>query len=304
MIHTARQSPKFTRLVRRLRGLIDCPLIDTETLAVGILERLWHMAISGAQRGDIGRHDNETIAEAVGWFGDADTLIELLTDTEWVDRCDENRLVIHDWDEHAPAFVKRNIARKGGFAKPLTNPVKQALPYSGEQGSERLPTQKGAQAATPNQTKPNLTKDSTGKGRPSGSAGKPAGTYPDWFEDWWRTYPPNKAGRKRGKRAAYGLAQRIPADDRIALAQATRNYAAECEADFVRDPERFLRADWWRDHIGEAKPATNGYKPRGPTPEQVTESKRRTLIKAGVDDARNWTAAEVAAKWKEQNSTL
>jgi hypothetical protein len=155
MIHTTRQSPKFTKLVRRLRGLVSCPLVDVETIAVGMLERLWHVAIAGAQRGDVGRFDNESLAESIGWFGDADEIVRLLVDTGWLDVCEEHRLLIHGWEEHSPGFIRRNISRKGGFAK---RAVKRPLNDSGEQVSDHLTTQVSAQAVTPNLTKPNLTK--------------------------------------------------------------------------------------------------------------------------------------------------
>lgn len=71
MIHQTTQGGKFKRLVRKLRPLLtDCP-VAVETVAVGLLERLWHATIVGAMRGDIGRFDNEELAEAMGWHGDA-----------------------------------------------------------------------------------------------------------------------------------------------------------------------------------------------------------------------------------------
>lgn len=153
MIHTARQSPKFTRLVRQLRATVATDMIDIETIAIGILERLWHMAIVGCQRGDIGKYDNESIAESVGWFGDADVIVGILVTSGWLDEDAEFRLVIHDWSTHAPGFVKRNIGRQGGFARV----AKSLLDDSSEQGSALLPTQESKEEATPNITQHNIT---------------------------------------------------------------------------------------------------------------------------------------------------
>ena len=154
MIHTARQTAKFTKLVRRLRKAFPGLPVDPEVVATGILEQLWHFTITSARRGDIGQHDDELIAEACGWLGDPEELISILTDTGWVDHCTTNRLVVHDWNEHAPAFIKRNIDRLGGFVCA----VKRPLNRSAEQGSDRLTAQNTSQVLTPNLTKPNQTK--------------------------------------------------------------------------------------------------------------------------------------------------
>lgn len=147
MIHTARQAAKFTRLVRALRQRYPALPCATETIAVGLLESLWHFTISNAQRGDVGRFDDDTIAEACGWFDDSTELVTLLVATGWLDECDENRLVIHDWQDHAPGYIKRNIDRKGGFACAIKRP----LNCSSEYGSGHTKQNKTKH----NQTKPN-----------------------------------------------------------------------------------------------------------------------------------------------------
>lgn len=141
--------------------------VAVETIAVGLLERIWHVTMASAPRGDIGRLDDETIAEMVGWYGDAADLIELLTDTGWLDISDEFRLIVHDWHEHAPGFLRKNIDRKGGFLSDQNGSASNDDPQlsqdaprtgSGEQVCEANPPQVSQNAATPNQTKPNLTK--------------------------------------------------------------------------------------------------------------------------------------------------
>lgn len=153
MIHSATQSAKFKKLVRRLRPHFPSCAVSVQSVTIGILESLWHATIVSAQRGDIGRIDNETIAELVGWYDDPDALISYLIETGWIDEHPEHRLVVHDWSDHAPAFIKRNIDRKGGFICD----VKQSLPCSGEQGSGRFSAQNNKEAGTHNITKPNAT---------------------------------------------------------------------------------------------------------------------------------------------------
>lgn len=78
-------------------------------------------------------------------------------------------------------------------------------------------------------------------------------SYPDEFEQWWAAYPANAKGRKRGKKKCYGLWRRVPADDRPDCLTAAKNYASE-ETEFVKDPERFLASDFWRDYVEAKQP--------------------------------------------------
>jgi len=75
--------------------------------AVGIIESIWHFAGQYARRGDIGRHDDAAIADAIGWTGDATKLIEVLVAKRWLDRCPCHRLRIHDWPDHADQAVRK-----------------------------------------------------------------------------------------------------------------------------------------------------------------------------------------------------
>lgn len=86
MIHTATETLKFKRLVRRLRPVLgkDCP-VDPVTVVVGLLERFWHLAIRECRDGCLAKFTNEDIAELVGWTGDPDTLIQALIDERWID---------------------------------------------------------------------------------------------------------------------------------------------------------------------------------------------------------------------------
>lgn len=152
MIHTARAKSKFKKLVRLLRNALPTSMpIDVETIATGILERLWHTTATDAFRGDIGRLSNDEIAESVGWFGDADMIVSMLIESRWIDPHDKCRLVVHDWAEHAPNWVKGNAKNHGGFIVPI------------EGSLEDTPKGRPLEEPTPNQTKPNQTKPSLTK---------------------------------------------------------------------------------------------------------------------------------------------
>jgi len=160
MIHSATQTSKFRKFVRRLRALVDSEVVELETIAVGLLERLWHATMQEAKRGDIGRHDNETIADMMGWRAqNFDALIALMVESGWLDECAEHRLIVHDWAEHCPAFIKKNIGRQGGFVEPVSSSKTAQMsqhapkPSSHEEENGDL-SQNGS---TPNQTKHNPT---------------------------------------------------------------------------------------------------------------------------------------------------
>ena len=177
MIHTARQSPKFIKLVRRLRPIIaGRAFLDAESVAIVVLERLWHATATGAIRGDIGRFDNESIAEACGWPDDADELIQVLVECGWLDESEEHRLVVHDWHDHAPRYVKGNAKKAGGFVSQASAPKEE--PYKAgpiEAGPHEVPP--------PNQTKPNLTKpNNTPCSPPRGTAL----SVQEFFDRWNR----------------------------------------------------------------------------------------------------------------------
>lgn len=103
---------KFRRLMRRL----DL----REWQAVGVLESLWRFTRKNAPMGDVGRFTNVDIAAAIDWRGDADDLIDALRDG-WLDDVGGlQRLVCHDWYDHAPSFVVRRINNKFGVGDTKT----------------------------------------------------------------------------------------------------------------------------------------------------------------------------------------
>lgn len=94
---------KFKRLKRRL----EC---STAAL-VGHLELLWINTAKNAPQGDIGRFSNEEIAISCYWEGDPDFFVCALVEIGWLDVCEKHRLLVHDWSEHCPTYVKGNLSR-------------------------------------------------------------------------------------------------------------------------------------------------------------------------------------------------
>jgi hypothetical protein len=80
---------------------------------VGILESLWILVKTSLPQGDIGKYTNERIAASIGWRKPADELVNQLVITGWLDEHPEHRLVVHDWGQHAPQYIRRRLERKG-----------------------------------------------------------------------------------------------------------------------------------------------------------------------------------------------
>lgn len=94
---------KMKRLCRRM----DIPVWQ----AVGLLESLWLTAGRETPRGDIGKLSDEDIALAIDFRGDETKMIEDLIACGWIDRHDTERLIIHDWFDHADDAVHMRLAR-------------------------------------------------------------------------------------------------------------------------------------------------------------------------------------------------
>ena len=95
---------KFLKLQRRLG--------QSKIVIVGLLELLWQGTAKNCPDGDIGRFDNEDIAAMVDWPGDSDELICALIDCKWLDENEDSRLLVHDWLDHCPSFVKGNLKQR------------------------------------------------------------------------------------------------------------------------------------------------------------------------------------------------
>lgn len=148
---SAPQSSKFLKLKRRL----SLP----HWQCVGLLESLWLFTQHNAPLGDIGRHSDEDLAAAIEWAGDATALVTALVECGFIDECDENRLVVHDWSDHAPTYLKGAMAKHGKeFCRVVRKPTKQPAKH-GARGGQRKTTPP-PQHPAPNHTKPSLTEPS------------------------------------------------------------------------------------------------------------------------------------------------
>jgi hypothetical protein len=104
--HVKREALNHTKMKRLCRRL-GVPTYH----GVGILESLWQLTAREAPRGDIGKLSDEDIAIGIDYRGEESALMEALVDSGWIDRSEEFRMIIHDWDEHADDAVHMRLAR-------------------------------------------------------------------------------------------------------------------------------------------------------------------------------------------------
>lgn len=103
----ATKHPKMKTLARAL----GIPIYG----AWGIIEGLIHWTRDFAPAGDVGRFENQEIADGCGWDGKPSKLISALIRCGWLDRHEEHRLVVHDWHDHAEDAVHMALARAGKY---------------------------------------------------------------------------------------------------------------------------------------------------------------------------------------------
>lgn len=105
MKRSAMDHPKLLKLMR----VLEIPRYS----AVGLLESLWHFTAKFAPTGGFNRFSDEDLAQWIAWEGTPDKLINALVECGWLDRCGSNRMLVHDWAEHADQGVKKHLLRTG-----------------------------------------------------------------------------------------------------------------------------------------------------------------------------------------------
>lgn len=100
MKYQAVSHPKMIRLGEYLGG--------NRVTAVGAVESIIAMALHLCQRGDVGKFSDAEIERWCGWNGEPGLMVKALVVCGWLDEDVKHRLVIHDWRDHAVAFVHSN----------------------------------------------------------------------------------------------------------------------------------------------------------------------------------------------------
>lgn len=94
--------------MKRLKRLLGVPLYR----AVGILECLWLLCTECCDEGDIGKFSDEEIADYLEWDGCVSQLVPALSASGWIDADVSHRLVVHDWLDHCPDFIRERVRKR------------------------------------------------------------------------------------------------------------------------------------------------------------------------------------------------
>lgn len=81
--------------------------------AIGYLELLWAFTGKKAPQGNIGKWPDGAIARACYWMGRPEVFLQALHDSGFIDADPVHRFTIHDWQEHAPRWVKSKLKSLG-----------------------------------------------------------------------------------------------------------------------------------------------------------------------------------------------
>ena len=120
-----------------LKSLLNVPRYQ----AIGILEGLWYFTSLNAPDGAIGRFSDLEITCWLEWpSASSSLLMECLISAGFIDECQANRLVIHDWPAHCPTYVKGNMAKHGkSFAVVTKQPAKQTANENTKDATKQPP---------------------------------------------------------------------------------------------------------------------------------------------------------------------
>ena len=126
----------------------------TRPEAIGYLELLWDFTADHAPGGGVGRWADGSIARACEWQGDAEAFVAALVSSGWLDADSGKRLVVHDWLDHCPRWVKAKVSRTVvATVEPTTvattvGPKVELIPDSKTKTKTKVKTNKKARAHT------------------------------------------------------------------------------------------------------------------------------------------------------------
>lgn len=145
--------PKVKKLMRALA--IGRPQ------ALGHLQLLWWFTADMAPRGDVGKWDDESIADACDWDGDPAKFVEALVATRWLDRHEqaEIRLIVHNWMDHCEQSVLNKLKAARDKSGTGSDQGATGVPPGSDPSGTRV---RPGSLTEPNRTKPNQTRTGPG----------------------------------------------------------------------------------------------------------------------------------------------
>ena len=144
-----------------LASLLD---VNPEPL-VGHLVCLWLWSLDNAPDGEI-QASPRIIAKVAGWRGDHDAFVEALETAGFVERVDDIKYIIHNWDDYAGKLVERRKAnaermRAARANRPsIEEPARSAHVQRTERARVGLPDPTGPDHTGPLEAKASSTAES------------------------------------------------------------------------------------------------------------------------------------------------
>lgn len=255
----ALEHPKTLHLGERL-GI-------TRPTTIGHLELLWAFVGKQSPQGNIGKWPDGAIARAAYWQGDAAEFVAGLVAAGFLDRCEASRLVVHDWPDHCPSWVRSKLKR-AGLSFIVATPVAYALPTilpthvaptrapvpsegkgSVEKGCELDSTRDWIRSDGPARS-PTASVDNSGDKRPNDPQPHEARQV---FEQVRGTYPEGTYGAQNWILAEREVGRLLEQGESAAsILDAARAYGLQQASmgnvgtQWIRSPEKFYREGWWR----------------------------------------------------------
>lgn len=216
---------KFKKLKRRLRL--------PEWQVGGLLDAIWRSTASNAPAGDIGRLSNEDIAASIEYEDDPDELVQHLVECGWLDEDDEFRLIVHDWSDHVPNFLKGGFAKSGRtFADQIVK-AREGAKQVAKQVAKHPAKQVASEPAKLPPTKPSQYKLS--QAEPSQAIQTPSTKVDDAFDRFWDAVH-LKVGKDASKRAFEQAAKRKAKEGTFNL-PTCREFIIDAMCEFADSPE-------------------------------------------------------------------
>ena len=206
---------------------------------LGLAGLLWRFAGKHAPTGAVGTHSDEEIAISLEWTDEAGDLIEALVRCRLLDEAPPpERLLVHDWPEHAPRHVRASLQRQGlDFSPRYAARHDAEVPRYDAATVVRTTDRATDRTTDPPTVETTSSSSSSFTSTPSSSLIRASVSVRDLAEQVWNCYLP---GRKQGKKV--GIASIERSMRRLgAESGKTIEEAAAIIADMTtKDTERFV----------------------------------------------------------------
>ena len=144
--------PKMKKLARLLS--ISWPE------AVGYLHYLWWWALDYAQDGDLSKYEYGDIADAVMWQGDPIEFVNALIESGFLDKTEDDGLIIHDWFDYAGRLIEKRVANRERMRRARAKAKGECAPNVQNTNNARAGATE-QNSTVPNSTVPNHTEPDT-----------------------------------------------------------------------------------------------------------------------------------------------